>query len=70
MNDTLFRAARDAGCTRAESELLAVYVTVDSIKQAAYIVGTAEGSARNHLTRMRQRIGAPHTAAMVAKLLA
>lgn len=68
MNGAIFQAARDAGCTRAEAEVLAWYVEVDTLREAAYRIGISEGNAQNHASRAKRRLNAPHLAAAIHRL--
>ncbi len=68
MNAAIYEAARAAGCTRAESELLAYYVDVDSLKAAANAAGMSYSSARNNSSRLKRRLGVRHLAAAVQKV--
>ena len=63
MNPTVFEAARAAGCTRAEAELLAHYVETDSLKAAASHARMSYSSARVHSKRLKESIEAARGAA-------
>jgi molybdenum-dependent DNA-binding transcriptional regulator ModE len=63
MNVTVYEGARKMGCTRAEAELLAYYVEVDSLKAAAHRAGIGYGSASNLSVRLKRRLKVSHLAA-------
>ena len=69
MNAAVFSAARLAGCSTREAEVLATYVVSENARDAARKLGLSEQTVKNHLSAVRQRFGAPHTIAVVVKLL-
>ena len=68
MNAAIYEAARHAGCTRAEAELLAYYVELDSLKAAAKAARMNYGSARNNSVRLKRRLGVQHLAAAIQRI--
>lgn len=63
MNHATYAAARAAGCTRAEAELLAWYVVTEGMRQAAEKIGVSENTARSQAARIRRRFNVPHLGA-------
>lgn len=69
MNVILFSAARLAGCTTREAEVLATYVESENARETARKLRLSEQTVKNHLSAVRQRFNAPHTIAVVVRLL-
>lgn len=69
MNDALYIAALRAGCTQRQSEVLATLVVSPKLADAAFHLGMAESTAKGHLAAIRLKFDAPHTLAVVARLL-
>lgn len=69
MNSAVYTAAIREGCTRREAEVLATLVESRKAADAARKLGIAESTVKNHLVAVRRRFDAPHTLAVVARLL-
>jgi DNA-binding CsgD family transcriptional regulator len=70
VNQTVYDAARRAGCPPREAEVLAWYVQSPKMAVAAHSMGISQQTAKNYMTRILLRFDAPHAAAAVAKVLA
>lgn len=68
MNDQLFRAARRAGCSQQESEIIAAYVAAETLEAAALELNITKRTALRHLAAARRRMKVAHTSALVARL--
>lgn len=69
VNAAVFEAARRAGCSVRQAEVLAVYVESETVQDASAKLGIAEQTAKIHLSDVRKLLKVPHTAAAVAKLV-
>jgi DNA-binding CsgD family transcriptional regulator len=69
LNQALFQAARQAGCTAREAEVLATYVESQTIMDTAIKLQTSERAVAASLARARKRVKAPHVAALVVAIL-
>jgi DNA-binding CsgD family transcriptional regulator len=68
LNTAAYQAARRAGCTAREAEVLATYVESEKMATAAKKIGISEQTAKNAMSHALQRLAAPHAAAAVARL--
>lgn len=66
MNTAVYWAARNAGCSAREAEVVATYVVSESAYDTALKLQTTTQVVRNYLARARQRTNTPHNAALVA----
>src|SRR5688572_14969842 len=65
----VYQAARKAGCTDREAQVLAAYVQSNKVYDAAKKLGMSEQTAKNHLHAIRRRLGVPSTRQVLARLL-
>lgn len=68
MNFAIFAAARHAGCTTRQAEVLATYVESETVVETAKKLNIAEQTVKIHLADVRLLLKAPHNAGAVAKL--
>lgn len=69
-NLALYQAARKAGCSKREAEVLAVYVESPNLDAAASSLGISPQTAKNHMHAIHRKLGLRHTSAVVARILA
>lgn len=69
MNLAVYEAAKKAGCTKRQAQVLATYVESDKLAVAAYRLGITHHTAEGHLSRVYDRLDVPHAAAAIARLL-
>lgn len=69
MNDQLFRAARRAGCSQGEAEIIAAYVGAETLEAAAYELGITRRTALRRLASARRRMNVAHTSALIASVM-
>lgn len=69
MNLAVFQAARQAGCSTRQAEILATYVTCETTADAARELRISEQTVKNHLAAIRRRFDVAHTAGAVAMLV-
>jgi DNA-binding CsgD family transcriptional regulator len=70
VNTAVYNAARRAGCTPREAELLAVYVESPKMAVAAHELGISEHTAKNAMGKIYRKLDVAHAAAAVARVLA
>lgn len=68
VNEQLFRAARRAGCSRNEAEIIAAYVGAETLEAAAVELNITKRTALRRLAAARRRMNVAHTSALVALL--
>lgn len=69
-DERLYVAAIRAGCSHRQAQVLVAYAEGQKLGDAARHLGIAESTAKNHMTAVRRRLGVPHAAAAIRKLLA
>lgn len=70
MNEVVYRAAREHGCSRREAEVIATYVESASAKATAKTLDISAHTVHVHLLSVRRRLNVKHTSAAVARLQA
>jgi DNA-binding CsgD family transcriptional regulator len=69
VNEAVYLAAIDAGCSQRQAEVLATWVDSETLDDTAAKLGISQRAVLKHLREARHRLNVPHNGKLVAAVL-